>query len=229
MTGSSLISSKPEIAMKGNNKVEEAVFLESIKVKGGNYFNLEGHSRRIERTCRNFFGSPPGFSLSLVLPPAPSEGLFKARVIYSKVLRSVELEPYFFPEIKKAILVRADGVSYPWKYLNRGVFTGLKANAEADEIIIVKNGLLSDSSRANLVFENSEGLFTPESPLLKGVKREELMGQGRLAARRIGPDQLGLYRKIYFVNAMIDLEDNVSIPLSSLLPHPGFGHDPSLG
>ncbi len=56
----------------------------------------------------------------------------------------------------------------------------------ADDIIITKNGNITDSSFSNLVFESSDGaLFTPETYLLEGgTKRKFLLKNGIIREKK---------------------------------------------
>ncbi|MDR2404967.1 MAG: hypothetical protein LBE27_01180, partial [Deltaproteobacteria bacterium] len=52
-----------------------------------------------------------------------------------------------------------------------------------------------------------------ERALLKGVKRQSLLDKGIISKRRITPDNLGDFQKVFFINAMIDLEDDISVTI----------------
>ncbi|MDR1109512.1 MAG: aminotransferase class IV [Deltaproteobacteria bacterium] len=188
------------------------VFLESIRLLDGAYQDLFWHQKRILRTCRAFFGQPPGFDLEAVLPVPPTEtGLFKARLLYSLETTTVEIKPYVIKAVYSLELVEGKDLAYGHKFLDRSAIDSLKAKSRADDIIVVQGGLLTDTSIANLVLESGEGLFTPERCLLPGVKRDKLMSAGVLRARAIRVQDLGQYSRIWLINAMIDLEDRVGI------------------
>ena len=67
--------------------------------------------------------------------------------------------------------------------------------------------IVTDTSFCNVVFQNEEGLFTPEHPLLKGTKRALLLDEKRITTRRISVNDLQNYHMAYLINAMIDLEN----------------------
>ncbi|MDR1082069.1 MAG: branched-chain amino acid aminotransferase [Deltaproteobacteria bacterium] len=189
-------------------------FLETVKLQDGRYRLLELHQRRLARTWTEAFGREPGFRLADVLPPPPDGGLYRARVRYPgpDVVPTVTLHDYAFPCPETLRLVRDPGLDYRLKFFDRTAIDALKASCGASDFILVRDGGLTDTSIANLVFEGEGGLFTPHGCLLAGVKRESLLMSGRISARRIGPEDLGMYRKVFLVNAMIDLEDDVSVP-----------------
>lgn len=192
-------------------------FSEVIKVKDGLFYNLKGHAARINRTCQYFFGRPPRFALDpLVLPQPPLSGLVKCRLVYSETIEEVEYIPYSFRPIRNMALIRADQVRYPFKSTDRRVIQELAASVQADEILVVQHGAITDASVANVVFQGPEGLFTPDTCLLPGTKRELLLRQGWIIKRPILAADLDRFDKIYLINAMIDLEDDISIPMAAL-------------
>jgi 4-amino-4-deoxychorismate lyase len=196
------------------------LFLETIKLQGGVYRLLDLHRRRMARTWRAAFGEEPGFRLEDALPPPPDSGLYRARACFPGPQGPpvVSLHPYSYPRPDTLRLVRDPGLDYRFKLLDRSALDSLRASCGASDFILVRGGGLTDCSIANLVFESREGLFTPEGCLLDGVKRESLLSRGIVRARRIGPGDLGLYRKVLLVNAMIELEDDVSVPMEGILP-----------
>ncbi|MDR2367054.1 MAG: aminotransferase class IV [Deltaproteobacteria bacterium] len=192
--------------------MKETFFIESIKLLDGVYHNLELHGRRMARTMEAFFGGRPGFELGEALPGrVPQKGLYKVRVVYGQRVQSVEVLPYVMRAVKSLEVVEAGGMDYSYKYLDRRAIDGLKAKSRADDIIIAVDGFVSDSSAANLVFEGEGGLFTPGRCLLAGVKRESLLAMGRIERADIRVGDLVKYKRVRLINAMIDLEDNVSV------------------
>jgi 4-amino-4-deoxychorismate lyase len=190
-----------------------------VKLLDGEYRLLELHQRRLERTWKAAFGSAPGFRLADFLPQPPDCGLYRARAVYPGPDGPpvVTLHAYTFPRPATLRLVGDPGIDYRYKLLDRGALDAMKASCGASDFIVVRDGGLTDCSIANLVFEATDGLFTPEGCLLEGVKRESLLASGRVSVRRIGPGDLRGYRKVLLVNAMIDLEDDVSVPASGIL------------
>ncbi|MDR0621258.1 MAG: aminotransferase class IV [Deltaproteobacteria bacterium] len=198
--------------------MKEPRFLESIKLLNGAYHNLELHRSRMTRAALAAFGSRPGFDLYEALPKSvPKTGLHKVRLIYGQKLESVGITPYSMPSPKTMAVVQATELDYRHKYLNRSDIEILAANAPADDVIIAINGFVTDSSYANLVFENAHGLYTPEDPLLAGVKRQALLASGAIRTRRIKVSDIMDYDRVRLINAMIDLEDDVSVSSEALL------------
>ena len=78
-------------------------------------------------------------------------------------------------------LVDADDFDYSHKFADRSRFDLLSKNIEADDILIVKNGFLTDTTYANIVFKDkTEHWFTPSTPLLAGTKRAQLLAENKI-------------------------------------------------
>jgi 4-amino-4-deoxychorismate lyase len=51
---------------------------------------------------------------------------------------------------------------------------------------------------------------------LNGTKRQQLLREGKISEREISVDSLGDYDRIYLINAMLDIEDGISLSVSSI-------------
>ena len=109
----------------------------------------------------------------------------------------------------------AEGAAYTW--FNRLVAirimvkNGLASPVleyESDDVLIVKNGFVTDTSFSNVVFRQDDRLFTPDTFLLNGCKRQELISKGTIEERKISLDDIKSYQCCYLINAMLDIEDN---------------------
>ena len=74
----------------------------------------------------------------------------------------------------------------------------------ADDILVVRNGYLTDTSISNIALYDGNTWFTPSYPLLKGTKRAELLDKHLIQEKEILHTQLGSYFRIMLFNAMID-------------------------
>ncbi len=192
-------------------------FIETIKLLGGQFSNLEYHQSRLDRTLENYF---PGEKIDLAReiqpPPNMDRALYKCRVVYSNKINSVQINPYDLKKIDSIKVIRDDLISYSYKFENRDCFLRHLRNSGGTEILIVKNGLITDTSYSNIVFCNCNSFFTPAKPLLKGTKRESLLKQGRILEKDITPEEIYNYEYLYLINSMIDLEDEVRIPIGKI-------------
>ena len=83
----------------------------------------------------------------------------------------------------------------------------LSAHSDVDEILIEKDGYLTDTSIANIAFYDGEQWVTPAIPLLKGTMRQKLLDEGFLQTRNIKKEELTHYTQVALTNAMIGFKN----------------------
>jgi len=180
--------------------------IETIKVQDGTIHNLALHQQRMDRSRRRLFGPLPPIDLEGLQYSAPPEGLYKCRIVYNQSLHWVEFLPYHRREIRSLRLVEDDSIDYALKYEDRRHLQRLQQQSGAcDDIIIVKNGCITDSTYANLLFESEGRLYTPDTPLLPGIRREQLLREGRISERRITPGDVPHFERVHLINAMLEV------------------------
>ena len=192
-------------------------FSEAIKLKDGVFHNLSYHQQRVDRTQIHFGGGKINLADCLSTPPEEvRNGLFKCRIEYGVEVEKIEFIPYVFRPVGGVTAVANNGIDYRFKSTDRRSLNEMLKASGCSDIIIIKYGFVTDAFASNLVFESKEGLFTPESCLLNGTKRQSLLESKRISARPITIADIKSYDRLYFVNAMIDLEDNISIAIGDI-------------
>ncbi|MDF1881810.1 aminotransferase class IV [Sulfurimonas sp. MAG313] len=171
--------------------------LETIKCLDGKIFHLSYHQKRLDNSRKKL-----GFTdiLKLQLTP-PKQGLFRCRVIYEKTIEDIEYIPYTIKDIKCFKLVHSD-IVYDLKLENREELNALRFE-DADEIIIIKNELITDTSIANICFFDGKLWLTPSKPLLKGTTRQRLLEEHKIVEADISCKEIHKFSKIALMNAMI--------------------------
>ncbi len=107
-------------------------------------------------------------------------------------------------------VVGCDSIEYNYKYENRECLNELlELKQNCDDILIVKNKKITDTSFSNIVFFDGKKWITPSTPLLKGTKREKLLSDGKIVQNEIKLNDLKYFQKAALINSMLDLEDNV--------------------
>ena len=195
------------------------LFIESIKIKDGQARHLDLHQDRMDRSIAEIYRTPNRLKISKILKnyEIPASGLYKGRIVYDLEVRDFQIIAYQPKKIKSVRAVDGDHIEYSYKYENREVFKKLlDRNSDVDEIIIIKKGLISDSSYSNLVFWDGHHWITPSSPLLQGVQREYLLAEKKIISRKIRLSDLAKYERIGFINAMMDLNDMPVIGMEKL-------------
>jgi 4-amino-4-deoxychorismate lyase len=182
--------------------------LETIQILNGTFQNIEYHNVRCYNSRKKLFGSDELWKLEnlIKIPSECSEGIFRCRIIYEKEIKEVTFTPYLYKEIKTLKLVDIGDWEYSYKYADRSFMTNLlNENKGFDEIILVKNGFITDCTIANLAFYDGINWFTPSTPLLKGTKRQQLLDSQMIIEREIRVEDLGDYEGVCLINAFRDL------------------------
>ncbi|MDR1080214.1 MAG: hypothetical protein LBQ79_04470 [Deltaproteobacteria bacterium] len=200
--------------------MDQPVFIENIKADEGSYMNLEGHAVRMDRTMRRFYRHPfVQGTLEKLLPAPPASGISMLTVHYGDAIISTEFSDYVRPSVRSLTMVDPGRMDYIFKSVDRERLRAVKEFSGADEAVIVRNGFITNVTVANLVFRDSSGgLFTPLHYIHSGTKREYYIRTKTVTAYPIKHDQLGSYETVTLVNAMLDLEDDVTFPCSLIGP-----------
>ncbi|PTB87918.1 hypothetical protein C9925_01030 [cyanobacterium G8-9] len=178
------------------------LLLETIKCEDGTVSNLDYHQKRLNKSRKELYHTTDIIVLASVIIP-PKKGLYRCRILYAKSIQSIEYIPYIEKEIKSIKIVPST-LDYHLKYANRDTFNKLlSTHSEADEILIEKNGYLTDTSIANIAFYDGSQWFTPSKPLLHGTMRQKLIDEGFLQIRDIKKEDLGNYTQVALTNAML--------------------------
>jgi len=181
------------------------MFIETIKISDGKVYNIEWHNRRFNQTRLDIFGLDKSINLIEYINPPPS-GLFRCRIVYDIDIISIEYIPYS-PKISKLFKVVQSNIDYKYKYSNRDELNNLKDSANGyDDIIIEKNGLLTDTTIANIAFFDGSEWITPKTPLLRGTIRAKLLNRGFLIQKDINSDDLKHFSNFALMNAMIGFQ-----------------------
>ena len=183
-------------------QASSSLLLETIKIEGGEIHNLSYHQDRCEQSRQTLFQSTDILDLVSIVQP-PRTGLYRCRILYAEALHSVEYLPYVPKEIHSLKIVPSE-IGYAFKYADRAALTALlDTHREVDEVIIEKEGYLTDTTIANIAFYDGKQWFTPEDPLLKGTMRARLIDEGFLQTKKLRKNDLSLYTQVALMNAMI--------------------------
>lgn len=174
----------------------------------------------MNRARLHLFGiqSPLYLSDVLELATFSKKDWIKCRITYAASIKKIEYEPYHIRPVQSLQLVTDNTIEYSYKYQNRTRLDALFAQrGTCDNILIIKNGFITDSYYANVVFENAKGYFTPNTPLLAGVKRQVLVDTLQIQTAPIRLDDIGKYEEVHLINAFLNLGDCV-LDVASILP-----------
>jgi 4-amino-4-deoxychorismate lyase len=200
------------------------LLLETIRFENGAFQNLRYHQERMDASRKALFPDSETIDLEAALRKEMASGknviqtgLLKCRVVYGSQIRNVEWIPYNFPKIKSLKIVFPDEIEYAHKYEDRTALNKLfKERGNADDILIVKHGLITDTSFCNILFYNGKNWITPSFPLLRGTQRRNLLEQERIIPVEISPADLRHFSKARLINAMIRFEDALDIDIQNI-------------
>ena len=155
-------------------------------------------------------------SQKIEVPENLSNSVNKCRIIYGNEIQRIEFSEYIPRKITSLKLVQADTVDYSYKYEDRSILNDLIGGLTEDDIIIVKNGSLTDASYANLAFYDGETWFTPDTYLLPGTRREQLIELGIIQTDRITINNFTKFHACRLINSMMTWDESPVIEISSI-------------
>ena len=194
-------------------------FIETIQVLHGELQNLVFHQERFELTRQIALGLKrhPQLAELITVPGGLEQVVLKCRVIYEKEIVRIEYEPYLAHKVHSLKIVYSDSIDYGFKYADRSELEELfRQRAECDDILVVKQGCITDSFYANVIFLDGREWITPDTPLLAGTMRSSLLREGIIGERRITRSDLSGFQKVKLINAMNDLQNAPEIPIESI-------------
>ena len=183
----------------------ETLCIENEKIQ-----NIDLHQTRYERSLREYYGKSAVkiFNLfSLIQPPALLQNqLVRCRVDYNDKTTQIQYFEYHRKIYRTFQPVICDDIEYSLKYADRSLINKLFAQrGTCDEIIIIKNGKVTDCSIGNLIFRQGEKWYTPDTPLLIGSQREKLLQDGKIQESTIFQEDIVNFDEIKIINAMNSL------------------------
>ena len=191
-------------------------YIETIRIEGGRIYNLPYHNRRMNETRRNIFQASDKLDLSDYIHPEAYQDRTKCRVVYEQEIVEVEYAPYAIRPVSSLHIVEDNALCYRYKSTDRDALNRLfVSRGVADDVLIVQDGLLTDTSLCNIALWNGERWLTPSCPLLQGTKRASLMDEGVLFPSEIKVDDLKLYSRIRLFNAMIEFGE-IEFPVGNI-------------
>ncbi|MCX6320216.1 MAG: aminotransferase class IV [Bacteroidia bacterium] len=198
-----------------------SLLVETIKVENGSLLNISFHNERMIRSLYGVFGlrNEPDLEKIINVPEFACKGIYKCRVEYDHEIRKVEFLPYKIKVIRSLKLVEDNTIEYAYKFTDRKRIEELTATrGEGDDILIIKNGMVTDTSSANVVFRDFNGNWvTPSTYLLPGTRRASLLQKGMINETSITYRDLNKYTEVKLINAMTGLDDTEGIPVGNII------------
>ncbi|MCX6252402.1 MAG: aminotransferase class IV family protein [Bacteroidetes bacterium] len=192
---------------------------ETIAIVNGIPRYLIWHEQRMNRALMEVWNNnlPSSLSEYITVPPEFSKGLVRCNIYYGPSIGSVTFKQYVKRRIQSLKLVVCDSIDYHVKYADRDRLESLLSmRGDCDEILIVKNGLITDTSMSNVIFCGNATWYTPAKPLLAGTTRDRLLAEGQIVEKDISVEELFRYSGCKLINAMRDPDQEEMIPISEI-------------
>jgi 4-amino-4-deoxychorismate lyase len=194
--------------------------IETIAVENRQFKNIRYHEARLNKTRSELWGYNDAWNLSklIQIPAFVTDALHKCRIAYGSEVDNIRWEPYIARTIRTIRIVYDNEIDYTYKYDERTHLNALFAQrGNADEILIIKNGMVTDTYVHNVALFDGSKWFTPDTCLLKGTQRAGLLDNGMIEPCIIYEKDLQKYSHIRLFNAMIGWEEAPVLEVSSML------------
>lgn len=184
-------------------------YLETIAILNGETLHLPYHLYRVSEN------SNVDLHFYINTLKLPKTELNKLSIVYdSKKIISSTITPYTIRKIQTFKLVHNNDIDYSKKFADRSVLNSLvQQKGDCDEILIVQNGLITDTSFSNIIFKKENVWVTPKTPLLKGTCRARLLEKGIIEPADIEISHLKQFSHFMLINAMLDFDETRAFPL----------------
>jgi 4-amino-4-deoxychorismate lyase len=193
--------------------------IESIRLENGRFLRLQYHQARMNRSLNALYQASNILNISDILSKTshPKTGLFKCRLIYDKEVQSVEFLPYSPSYPKTLKIVHTNEISYEHKFEDRTQINSLFEQRQfCDDILIVRNGLVTDSSYSNIIFFDGLRWITPQTSLLKGTMRQMLLDAAEIKQMPVTIQDIPSFKSFRLINAMLGF-DGPEIEVSGIV------------
>lgn len=195
------------------------LFIETFAIRNGNIVNFSLHRQRILSTLQAHDIKQDYWTQisekSFVLPKC--SGVHKGRMVYGETMCNFSTAPYKPKTINSLQIVEDNHINYAYKYAERSSLNNLSEKRNgADEILITQNGFITDTSYTNVVFFDGNKYYTPTTYLLNGTQRRFLLSKGIIHERVISIKDITLFKSIFLINALLDWEHKIEIPVKAI-------------
>jgi 4-amino-4-deoxychorismate lyase len=195
-------------------------FIETICYEQGSFQRIGLHNERCNRTRNYFFGkqSKLGLEKYLSIPSHLINETVKCSVTYGIEIIAIKYDLYQIRPVKSLQMVIDNNIDYSFKHADRTELNSLfQLRGQSDDILIIKNGLITDTSYANVIFKKHNKWYSPQDPLLKGTRLASYLEEGKVAPALLRPKDLRDYSEARIINAMISIVSSPVIQIENIL------------
>ena len=195
-------------------------FLETIRIRDGAPLHLDGHQRRVDDTFRAFYPGKPPLSLAAVIADTGMDAHadLRCRIVYVDAAHEITVTPIQPRTIHSLRLVDLPpDYDYAYKYADRRILElAFARRGDADDVLLVRDGWITDTSVGNVALLANGRWYTPALPLLAGTTWKRLVHAGVIVPRPIHVEDLHRYESCMVFNALRDWGEQPTIPVSAI-------------
>jgi 4-amino-4-deoxychorismate lyase len=186
------------------------LLLETIRLENGRLPYLPFHQQRLVQSQAFHYGGVPAIDLQkeIVIPEAYREGIYKLRMLYSERVERIDIQAYTIRPVRALQMLKIRDLDYAYKYADRQALQSLfDSRTYGDDVLLIRDGLLTDTSYANVALYDGHKWVTPAQPLLSGTARARYLESGLLHSADIPYQALEQFVAIKLINAMMPWEE----------------------
>lgn len=190
------------------------LLFESIRIEQGKVLNLDYHQKRVSKSSKMILER----ELNNITIPCDNK-IYKLRISYDRMaIVGYSITEYIARNINSLSIVEVDSsFEYSLKYENRSIIDNLNScRGNRDDILIVRNGYITDTSFSNILLFNGLDWHTPSTPLLEGTCRNRLLDESIIRCADIKLTDLKHYTKVMLINAMLDFDTSRTFNTSNI-------------
>ncbi|WP_430424193.1 aminotransferase class IV [Maribacter litoralis] len=192
----------------------ESVCIENSQIKNEQY-----HEARFRASYMQQYKTHPTYSLfdGIHLTNLDKALKYKLRIGYKQHGTRFSISEYENSIPTSLQLVNDDTISYAVKRNNRKKLNNLfKQRGHCDDVLIVKNGFITDASYSNILLTDGKHIVTPSTPLLEGTCRARLLDENKVTEKRITEADLQQFESFQLINALNDFDDTGWISIKNI-------------
>ncbi|WP_282180779.1 aminotransferase class IV [Maribacter stanieri] len=192
----------------------ESVCIENSQIKNEHY-----HESRFRSSYIQQYKTHPNYSLfdGIHLTNLDNALKYKLRIGYKQHGTRYSISLYENSIPTSLQLVNDDTINYSLKRNNRKKLNQLfDQRGNSEDVLIVRNGLITDASYSNILFTDGKLITTPSTPLLQGTCRARLLDDNKITEAHILESDIQNFKSFQLVNALNDFDDTRWVPISKI-------------
>lgn len=178
-------------------------FIETIRLIDGKFRNVEFHNERVKNTFMKFYPDHEPHDLKAITNQLGRIGNGRVRVLYNSERLKFSISTIFNSKTTHYQLVESPRLRYDFKYYDRlSLVHTQQQDGSYIEPVFCRNGMITDTSRANLIFREGSKWYTPDTFLLNGCMRQSLLSLCYIQSTPIHRSELNRFNGFKLINAL---------------------------